>query len=235
MAQTAQELDARPETVSKLPLLSSVDDRAPPQLDRSGTVSDAMASLHALRSAAHAMAAHKIASAAEGKEVPWRALLREELRPMLESATERGVLWPAPSPIYSVEPSFLPAPFGPPDLCAPKHLQSGVVPRVWPCAARGGRRMAEAWMRKSKAVVYRAKQMGAPQAHRMRQVLVDYSNALLILDWQAGRAKSEAKAEKSRARADAEHPSDHARSEERVVIAPDSPPSPARRRGAVNL
>ena len=37
------------------------------------------------------------------------------------------------------------------------------------------------------------------------------------------------------ARADAEHPSDHARSEERVVIAPDSPPSPARRRGAVNL
>ena len=68
---------------------------------------------------------------------------------------------------------------------------------------------------------------------------------LLILDWQAGRATSDAEAEKERARADAdkarreaEHPSDHARSEESVVIASDSPPSPAnsgRRRGAVNL
>lgn len=48
--------------------------------------------------------------------------------------------------------------------------------------------LAEAWMRKSEAVVRQAQFEDKPQSHRMRQVLTDYANALLILDWQEEKA-----------------------------------------------
>ena len=45
--------------------------------------------------------------------------------------------------------------------------------------------MAEAGVRKSQSVINQAQSEDKPQADRMRQVLVDYANALTILDWRA--------------------------------------------------
>ena len=71
----------------------------PPAEEGGAYVSDALASLHAIRSAAHAEAVQKIERAADGMEAPWRSMLPHELNPLLEPRGEgKGVCWPVPRP-----------------------------------------------------------------------------------------------------------------------------------------
>ena len=55
--------------------------------------------------------------------------------------------------------------------------------------------MSEAWLRKSKAIAKSAEQHDRPQASSKRQVLVDYANVLMLLDWKEEQAASVRRAE----------------------------------------
>ena len=55
--------------------------------------------------------------------------------------------------------------------------------------------LAEAWARKSKAVVRQAQKEDKPRELIMKQALVDYANALLIVDWQAEQVEQRRAAE----------------------------------------
>ena len=55
--------------------------------------------------------------------------------------------------------------------------------------------LSEAWLRKSKAIAKSAEQHDRPQASSKRQVLIDYANVLMLLDWKEEQAASARRAE----------------------------------------